>query len=87
MLFRSFPEGVCISALKKQGLEELTGRVASLIQRQFKVVKQVFTHSQMNLVNLIHCQGRILKEEYTDKGVYIEAQVPVSVNIGEIPEK
>ena len=84
---KKFPEGVCISALKKQGLEELTGRVASLVQRQFKVVKQVFSHSQMDLVNLIHCQGRILKEEYTDKGVYIEAQVPVSVNIGEIPEK
>jgi len=78
---QKFPESVLISALKHEGLSELTGRAASLVQRQSKMIKQLFPHSRMDIVDLIHRHGQILVEEYTDKGVYIQARLPAWVNI------
>ena len=39
-------------------------------------IKVFIPHNMLKLLNLIYAQGNVIKREFRDNGVYIEAAVP-----------
>ena len=78
-LIQGYEEGVAISALKKENLDKLTEKISSLLLNQVSSVEVLIPHTQMNLVNLIYQQGKVINAEHTDQGVQIKAQIPLGL--------
>ena len=78
-LIQGYEEGVAISALKKENLDKLTEKISSLLLSQVSSVEVLIPHTQMNLVNLIYQQGKVINAEHTDQGVQIKAQIPLGL--------
>jgi GTP-binding protein HflX len=73
---RNYPGAVPISALKRQNLDSLIERIASCLLEATEIVELFLPQEKMNLLSLIYREGRILKTDYRDTGVYIEARLP-----------
>ncbi|MBN1872365.1 MAG: GTPase HflX [Candidatus Omnitrophica bacterium] len=71
-----FDSPVIISALKRQGLEDLIDRLVRELSNLMTEIKITIPHDEMKKFNIIHEYGKVKKTEYTDKGIYIEATIP-----------
>jgi GTP-binding protein HflX len=68
---------VAISALYKTNFNELIEKIESEFSDLLTIIKITIPHKQMNLLNAIHTNGQVIKEQYKPEGVYIEARLPV----------
>jgi len=73
---RRYKNSVAISALKKINLQDLSNLIQDNLSSSRTLIKKLIPHSQMRLISTIRRQGRVFKEKYGLKGVYIEAEVP-----------
>ncbi|MCD5401390.1 GTPase HflX [candidate division NPL-UPA2 bacterium] len=74
-LQREFPEGVLVSALKKEGLEELMKRLEQSLPGKREVVKLLIPQKEGTLLASIRREGKIFREEYRNSRVYLEVEL------------
>jgi GTP-binding protein HflX len=73
---RHFGSPIMISALKKEGLDELIERLVAELSSLMTDIKITLSHSEMRKYSIIHEYGQILKEEHREDSIYIEARIP-----------
>ncbi len=73
---RQVHESVAISAKCKTNIEELLQHIENKLITTSKIVSIFIEHSRMNILHQIHEQGKVLKCEYRENGVYLEAKLP-----------
>jgi len=78
-LRRHFHSPIVISAAKKEGLDALIDRLIAELSSLMAEVRISIPHSDMKKYNLIREYGNVLKEEYRDDCIYIEAKVPLKL--------
>ncbi len=78
-LQESFPNAVCISALKRENLDALLAKIEGALTPTMTDVDIEIPLNRMDLVNLIHKEGEVHSIEYTSDFVRIAATVPFKV--------
>ena len=71
-----FEDSISISALYKINLGSLLDKITSIVSSAMRDVRITIPHDKMQMLNLIYEEGMVLKKEYRDDGIYIEAKVP-----------
>ncbi len=71
-----FSHAVTISAKNKQGIDHLLQMIALLLPQKDKEVQLLLPYQDGSMLSRIHENGKILNEEYTESGIYIEAVIP-----------
>ncbi|MEA3305386.1 MAG: GTPase HflX, partial [Candidatus Omnitrophota bacterium] len=74
-----FVSPVVISALKKEGLDGLIGRLVEELSRFMVNIKISLPHRDMKKYNIIHKYGHVLKKEYKKDSIYLEARIPAKL--------
>lgn len=69
-------DSVAISALYKKNLEHLGRLIEENLAGRRSLIKKLIPHDNLSLLNTLHKEGYIVKEEYRPDGVYVEARVP-----------
>ena len=78
-LKRHFNDAVAISALKREGLNELVERIMSHVDKFMTTIKVRIPATDTRTLAAIYENGLVTKKEYKDEGVYIEAELPRKV--------
>lgn len=64
---------VRISAINKIGLDNLTEKICSMLENTRRKVRLLLPYSDGALASRIRNEGAVIKEEYRDDGLYMEA--------------
>lgn len=70
---------VRISAKTGEGLDELCGILEQIIRSRRVHLEKVYPYSQAGRIQTIRKYGQLLKEEYTEDGIAVEAYVPAEL--------
>lgn len=73
---------VRISARTGEGLEELQKILQTIIRNRRVYLEKTFPYSQAGRIQRIRKYGQLLKEEYREEGVAVEAYVPAELFAG-----
>lgn len=68
-----------ISAVKGMGLDELKASIEDILRQRKVYVSRVYDYSEAGKIQYIRKYGQLLKEEYTENGIEVEAYVPVEI--------
>ncbi|MFN7170746.1 MAG: GTPase HflX, partial [Candidatus Omnitrophota bacterium] len=71
-----YENAVAISALYGWGREELMDKIAEVFKSRMVELEIFLPLKEAKLISLIYQEGRVLKEEYLDNGVYLRVKVP-----------
>ncbi len=74
-LVAEFPNAVAISATTGEGLNDLLNAIKRQVQDLLGAVKALVPYSESGLVQECYNFGRVLKVDYRDDGIYIEAEL------------
>lgn len=74
---RHFESPIVISALKREGLDDLLERLIAELSSRMTDIKITLSHKDMRKYNIIHEYGEVLKKEYRKDSIYIEAKIPI----------
>jgi len=74
-LKRDFPNSVAISALYKENLTELIGLISQQFSELITELRLDLPLDRMDLVNLIHKEGKMLDIRYAPEAIHIHAMV------------
>lgn len=74
-LVAEFPNSVSISAKTGEGMQDLLRAIKKQVQDLLGMVKALVPYSQSSLIQECYNFGRVLKEEYREDGIYIEAEL------------
>ncbi|MBL8059181.1 MAG: GTPase HflX [Chthonomonas sp.] len=69
------PDSVAISALKKVGINDLMNRLKEMAQKQLGRVSAVLPYDKSNIVDECYRFGRVIKADYEEDGIHLEAEV------------
>ncbi|MBW8012704.1 MAG: GTPase HflX [Chloroflexi bacterium] len=72
----SFPDAVAVSALKKQGLDELLLAIGNKLYESYEPISVDLPYQEGALIALFHEQGHVKHIEHDRKGVHIEGRIP-----------
>jgi len=75
-LVKDFGEAVPISALKKDNLGGLIDKITVKLNQYISRIELKIPLSKSSILYSIYRQGRVLKQEYRGRHIYIEAEVP-----------
>ena len=70
---------VGISAKTGKGLEELKAVIEELLREQKMAIEKLYTYEEAGQIQLIRKYGELIKEEYRENGIYVQAFVPVEL--------
>ncbi|MBO4592489.1 MAG: GTPase HflX [Eubacterium sp.] len=70
-----------ISAREGTGVDKICLALDEVLREDRILIEKVFSYSEMSKISEIKRLGEILKEEYTDEGVYIKAYVPTVLSL------
>ena len=76
-----YPKTVQISALNKQGFDDLIRLMLNEISLLRKIVKLKIPQSHYHIVSMVMKEGKIISQEYVDNDILIEAEIPKSLEI------
>ncbi|MGE4357127.1 MAG: GTPase HflX [Candidatus Omnitrophota bacterium] len=71
-----YENAIAISALHGFGLDLLVNKISELLKSRMTSLKIFLPLKEARLISFIHREGRVIKEEYSPAGVYLEAEVP-----------
>lgn len=74
-LVSQFPNSVSISAKSGEGMTDLQNAIKRQVQDLLGSVKALVPYSDSGLVQECYNFGRVLKEEYREDGIYVEAEL------------
>jgi GTP-binding protein HflX len=69
-------DNVAVSALKKQGLEELLHHIEVVLESEMTITRILVPFDRGDIVSLVHERGVILEEHHENSGTYITARLP-----------
>ena len=69
-------ETLQISALKKEGLSDILNEISRILRESRVYIAQLFEYKDAGAIQRIRKEGQLLKEEYREDGIYVEAYVP-----------
>lgn len=61
------------------GIEELIDKIEEILRNQKIYVEKTFEYSEAGKIQLIRKYGELIKEEYREDGIYVEAYVPIEI--------
>lgn len=67
---------VRISAKKEIGFEELLQGIEDLLMKQRIYIEKIISYQEARKIQQIRKYGQLLKEEYQENGIFIEAYIP-----------
>lgn len=65
-----------ISAKKEIGVDALLELIEDVLRSQNVYIEKIYPYDEAGKIQLIRQYGQLLKEEYVDTGIYVEAYVP-----------
>lgn len=74
---KDFENAIPLSALHNENVDELIRRISMILFASLVFVKAVIPHSEGKLLSQIHKEGSVVKTEFKEDGVYVEADVPL----------
>lgn len=74
-LIAEFPSSVAISATTGEGIDDLLAAIKRQVQELLGSIKALIPYSHTGLIQECYNFGRVLKEEYREDGIYIEAEL------------
>lgn len=69
------PDAVCVSALEKEGLDDLVARIALVAAAQDPFIEVIIPYDKGDLVSLAHERGHIVSEVHESDGTHIGMQI------------
>ncbi len=78
-LIATTPNSVAISALKNIGIQDLMNHMKSMAQNFLGSVVALVPYDKSGLIDECYRFGRVLKVDYRDEGIYIEAELAVEM--------
>lgn len=75
MLVAEWPDSVAISATMGTGIDDLMAMLRKMVQNLLGTVKALLPYSESGLVQDCYDYGRVLKTEYREDGIYLEAEL------------
>ncbi|UMZ75006.1 GTPase HflX [Natranaerofaba carboxydovora] len=75
-LYNRGVDSYLVSALKEEGLTELKEGISDHVQKSWIEDEFFIPYGQENIAAMIHEKGEILKEEYTEEGLTLQAKLP-----------
>lgn len=75
----SYPKNVAISALHRQGFEELEESLIRELSQGRQIVELRIPQSDYAAISEVMRQGTILKQEYEENAVYLRASLPLAL--------
>ena len=75
-LRKEFENSIPVSALHKENLEELVGRISMILFASLVYVRVSIPQSEAKLLNQVYRQASIIKREFKGDQVYLEADMP-----------
>jgi len=78
-LKREFENGIPLSVVTGEGIEELTNRLVGMLRNLVTKVTFFLPYDKMGFIELIYSQGVVYKREDQEGGVYLEAELPQKV--------
>ena len=70
-----WPNSVAISAVTGEGMNDLQAAIKRMVQELLGTVKVLIPYSHQNLLQECYDFGRVLKEEYREDGIFVEAEL------------
>ncbi len=70
-----WPNSVAISAVSGEGMNDLQAAIKRQVQELLGMVKAVIPYDRQPLLQECYDFGRVLKQEYREDGIYIEAEL------------
>jgi GTPase len=74
-LIAEFPNSVAISATTGEGMNDLMNAIKKQVQELLGSVKALIPYTHNHLLQECYNFGRVLKEEYREDGIYVEAEL------------
>lgn len=80
-ILRDFKADYIVNASVKtgMGLNELNDTISKALKSMRIYIERVFTYAEAGKPGIIRKYGQLLKEEYRDDGIYVEAYVPAEI--------
>ncbi|MGB9877567.1 MAG: GTPase HflX [bacterium] len=71
---------VCfISALQQRGISALLEKIARILEEELCLVELVIPYDRGDVLSLLYEKGRVLGEDFLEKGINVLARVPVDI--------
>jgi GTP-binding protein HflX len=71
---------VCfISALQQRGISALLDKIGRILEEELCLVELTIPYERGDILSLLYEKGRVLGEDFGDKGINILARVPVDL--------
>ena len=74
-----YPDAIFISAKTGKNINDLLEKIQEIVYRDFKTIAGVIGYEDANLIEKLHNNGEVEKEEYIQEGIYIKAYAPKSL--------
>jgi GTP-binding protein HflX len=74
-LIAEFPNSVAISATTGEGMNDLLNAIKREVEDLLGAIKALVPYSESGLIQECYNFGRVLKEEYREDGIYVEAEL------------
>ena len=53
--------------------------LAKILSENMVYIERVFPYNDAGLIQLIRTSGKLIEEEYTEKGIAVKAEVPMEI--------
>ena len=70
---------VRISGKNGEGTDQLLEQIEKILQKQKLYLEKLYGYQEAGKIQLIRSHGQLLKEEYRDDGIYVEAYIPKEI--------
>jgi len=74
-----YPDAIFISAKTGKNIDDLLNSTQKIIYKDFKTIAGVIGYEDAYLIEKLHNNGEVEKEEYIQDGIYIKAYAPKSL--------
>ncbi len=71
-----FPDAVSVSTLTGEGIQNLLLKLHQLLLDRVSRLTLLIPMNRMELVNIAHTEGKVLREKYTEHGVELQVVLP-----------
>jgi GTP-binding protein HflX len=72
---RAFPDAIPISALNGDGIDDLLAAMKKKLSGRLKSLTVLVPYDKSQLVESAYGQGRIIRKDYREDGIYLEAEL------------
>lgn len=70
---------VRISGENGEGTDQLLEQIEKILQKQKLYLEKLYGYQEAGKIQPIRSHGQLLKEEYRDDGIYVEAYIPKEI--------